>query len=291
MQLVSLKTDYVFKEVFSRENVSKQFLSDVLEIPLEDIRTVRITNSFLRKQYRCQKEGIIDMSLELNDNTCIDLELQMRAQKYWYKRQLFYLARMYAESLRTGQNYDRLRKCISIGILDFKLRSDEQYHTKYILRSEDGMEYPDLFEIHTIELGKPLCGKNAINDWIRLFNAEREEDLAMIGRSLGIVEAMEALRELSLGRKLRYYFEMRQKARRDRWAEDEYVRDEGISIGRVQGKTEGKAEAVLDLLIDKGDVSEKLRAQVMNQRDLDVLNIWLRQAAQSQTVEEFEELL
>lgn len=285
MKLVSLKTDYVFKEVFSHENVRKQFLSDVLGIPPERIRTVRITNSFLRRQYRWQKEGIIDMALELNDDTCIDLELQVRTQNYWYKRQLFYLSRMYAGGLRTGQNYDRLRKCISIGILDFKLRPDDRYHTKYILRSEDGLEYPDLFEIHTIELGKPLGGSEAVDDWIRLFNAESEEDLAMIGRkSLGIGEAIEALRELSLGRKLRYYFEMRQKAKRDRWAEDAYVRDEGIAIG----KAEAKAEDILELLGDKGDVSKELRTRIMKQKDLNVLSRWLRFAACSRTIEEFE---
>lgn len=288
MKLVSLKTDYVFKEVFSRENVRKQFLSDVLGIPLESIRTVRITNSFLLRQYRWQKEGIIDMSLELNDDTSIDLELQVKPQNYWYKRQLFYLAKRYAGSLRTGQRYDRLRKCISIGILDFKLRSDEQYHTKYTLRSEDGTEYPDLFEIHTIELGKPLNGEDAVDDWIRLFNAESEEDLAMIGRkSIGITEAIEALRELSLGRKLRYIFEMRQKAKRDRWAQDEFVRDEGIAIG----KAEGKAEAILELLANMGEISDELRSRVMKQKDMNVLSAWLRLAARCSTAEEFEKTI
>lgn len=293
MKLVSLKTDYVFKEVFSHENVRKQFLSDVLGIPLESIRTVRIANSFLRRQYRWQKEGIIDMSLELNDDTCIDLELQVRTQNYWYKRQLFYLSRMYADNLRTGQNYDRLRKCISIGILDFKLRPDERYHTKYTLRSEDGVVYPDLFEIHTIELRKQLSGNDMIDDWIRLFNAENEEDLTMIKKkSLGIAEAIETLRELSLGRRLRYYFEMRQKARRDRWAEDAYVRDEGIAIGRAEGKIEGKAEAksedILELLEDKGVVSKELRTRIMNQKDLNILSRWHKLAAGSRTTAEFE---
>ena len=87
---------------------------------------------------------------------------------------------------------DRLRKCISIGILDFKLTEESRYHRKYTLRGEDGAVYPDLFEIHTIELGKPLSGDDVIDDWIRLFNAEDEEDLAMIKRkSLGIAEVME----------------------------------------------------------------------------------------------------
>lgn len=225
------------------------------------------------------------MSLELNDDTCIDLELQVKPQNYWYKRQLFYLARMYAGSLRTGQSYAGLRKCISIGILDFILRSDGQYHTKYTLRGENGVEYPDLFEIHTIELGKPLSGEDALDDWIRLFNAKSEEDLAMIERkSIGIMEAIEALRELSLGRKFRYIFEMRQKAKRDRQAEDEFVRDECIAIGRVQGK----AEDILELLADIGVVSDELRRQIMKQKDINILSAWHRLAARSRTVEEFE---
>lgn len=41
MELVSLKTDWAFKEVFSHENVRKQFPSDVLGISSESIRTVR----------------------------------------------------------------------------------------------------------------------------------------------------------------------------------------------------------------------------------------------------------
>ena len=192
---------------------------------------------------------------------------------------------MYADSLRTGQNYDRLRKCISSGILDFKLTEESRYHRKYTLRGEDGAVYPDLFEIHTIELGKPLSGDDVIDDWIRLFNAEDEEDLAMIKRkSLGIAEVIAALRELSLGRRLRYYFEMRQKARRDRWAEDEYVRDEGIAIG----KAEAKAEDILELLEDKGVVSEELRTRILNQKDLDILSGWHRLAARSRTVDEFK---
>lgn len=92
-----------------------------------------------------------------------------------------------------------------------------------------------------------------MDDWIRLFNAKSEEDLAMIGRKgQGIGEAIEALRELNPGKKLRYYFELRQKAKRDRWAQDE------------------------------------LRAQILKQRDLDVLSRWLKLAARSRTVEEFE---
>ena len=49
MEKISLKADYAFKELFAHEKVRKQFLSDVLGIPLEQIRSVRMANPFLRK--------------------------------------------------------------------------------------------------------------------------------------------------------------------------------------------------------------------------------------------------
>lgn len=46
MEIVSLKCDYCFKEWFSNETIRKYFISDVLDIPVENIRSVRIANPF-----------------------------------------------------------------------------------------------------------------------------------------------------------------------------------------------------------------------------------------------------
>lgn len=54
---------------------------------------------------------------------------------------------------------------------------------------------------------------------------------------------MEAVREmkiLNLRKRIRYEYKMWLKARRDRWAEDDYIRDEGIAIGE-----EAKKESVV----------------------------------------------
>ena len=45
MKLVSLKSDYAFKELFSHENIRKQFLSDMLDIPFENIQSVALVNT------------------------------------------------------------------------------------------------------------------------------------------------------------------------------------------------------------------------------------------------------
>lgn len=45
------------KELFRNEIVRKAFLSDILGIPEEEIRTARLLNPFLRKRYKKQNWG------------------------------------------------------------------------------------------------------------------------------------------------------------------------------------------------------------------------------------------
>lgn len=53
-------------------------------------------------------------------------------------------------------------------------------------------------------------------------------------------------------------------------------------------KAEGKAEDVLELLAELGAVSEELRRTVMETKDLEKLKIWLKLAAKTESVEQFQ---
>lgn len=57
---------------------------------------------------------------------------------------------------------------------------------------------------------------------------------------------------------------------------------------REEGKAEGKAEDILDLLEELGPVPEVLRERIFAQKDLDVLKKWHKLAARAKTLEEFE---
>ncbi|MGN0291181.1 MAG: Rpn family recombination-promoting nuclease/putative transposase, partial [Lachnospiraceae bacterium] len=196
MEIVSLKCDYCFKEWFSNETVRKYFISDVLDIPVESIRSVRLANTFLRRRYREQKQGILDVLVELNDDTKINIEMQTKFMSCWDKRDLFYLAKMYTEDLKVGERYSKLKRCVGISILDFNLTEDESYHRVYRLRDESGHEFSDLLEVHIIELGKKLKGTEKVDDWIRLINAKSTEELNMIGgKNVGIKTAIEEIKE------------------------------------------------------------------------------------------------
>ena len=214
--------------------------------------------------------------------------------------QLFYLAKMYDEDLRSGQNYSRLKKCISIGILDFKLLESESYHSVYRLRNEKGEELTELWELHIIELGKSLQG-DRLDDWIRLFHAESVEELEMLAaKNKGLAEAAEIMKRMSLGKTLRYHYEAHLKAVRDRYGEDAYIRDqgraegkaEGIAQGKAEGITEGiaqgKAEDILQLLEDLGEIPDALKVRIQKETDLQVLSRWLKAAAKAKSIAEFE---
>lgn len=144
------------KELFRNVEVLKYFLSAVLDIPVEKIRKVKLLNTFLWRRYRNQKLGIVDVLVELNDDTKINIEMQIKTSKEWDKRQLFYLSKIFTADLDSGEDYSKLKRCIGIGILDFNLTDREEYHSVYKLRDKDGNLFSNMLEIHTIELRKTL---------------------------------------------------------------------------------------------------------------------------------------
>lgn len=278
--IISPKYDYFLKELFHNPVVLRFFIGDVLEISQNQIHTVHLKNTFLRKRFRKQKQGILDLVVELNDNIKINIELQVKVFENWEKRQLFYLSKLYTEDIVTGENYSCLRKTIGISILDFNLSQRESYHTVYRLKDKDGYEFSDLLEIHIIELNKELTDKGEIDDWIRFFNAETEEDLKMIRtKNPGIQEAIKELKRMSMNNPLRLRYETYLKRVRDERAREMYVRN--------QGKAEGKAESILTLLEKRGPIPETLRSTILSERNLSKLDEWLVLASESRSVEEF----
>ena len=68
----------------------------------------------------------------------------------------------------------------------------------------------------------------------------------------------------------------------------EEIKEEGRVEGRTEGRTAGKAEAILILLSDlRGQVSQKLRSAILNEKDTDALTRYLRLAASVNSVDEF----
>lgn len=288
MGIVSPKYDFSFKQLMQNEEVRKYFISDVLGIPAAEIRSVRLASPFLWKRYSGQKQGILDVRVELNDDRMVNIELQINMLACWDKRSLFYLAKMFTEELLVGEQFHRLKKCICINLLDFNLDEDPEYHRIYRLRNEKGQEYSDLFEMHVIELGKKLKGTEPVDEWIRLMNVRTEEELEMISaKKPGLLEAVKEVKVMSLRKGLRALYEAHLREIRDRNARDAFVREEGKAEGMEVGKAVGKADAVLQLLNVRGAVPKELEQVIRAQRDLEILNDWHLTAAEVESVDDF----
>ena len=54
-------------------------------------------------------------------------------------------------------------------------------------------------------------------------------------------------------------------------------------------KADGRAEAIIELLEDLGELSDSLRSCIMEQTDLELLRKWLKAAAKAKSIEEFEQ--
>lgn len=137
------------------------------------------------------------------------------------------------------------------------------------MRDCQGNDYSDLLELHIIELQKKLCKDSRLDEWIRLFNSENEEDLNMIKtRNIGIQRAKQILQEISLPETVREIIEDQRKRKMDRRAEDAYVFDQGKEQGSEIGQERmarltklllaDKRQKDLELALDDKDYREKL---------------------------------
>lgn len=256
MEIIPATFDECAKNMFSREQVRRYFISAVTEIPVEEIKRVYLADTHLHVFFKGMKKGILDILVELEDGTKINIEIQHKYMADWEKRQLYYLSRVYSQDLFAGVNYHRLQKAILISIDDFRVTNDEEYHHVYRFRDENGKEFSSLMEIHTIELHKKLLNK-PIDEWIQVFNAKTEEELDMIrSDNPGIKEAIQTIKEYGLRRVARAHYESWLKAKRDQYAMDKYVREtaraeglaegrsEGLELGRQEGLREGLREGI-----------------------------------------------
>lgn len=266
---IAPKSDVCMKELFRNETILKYFISAILAIPPESILTIRLKNTFLWRKAQKQKQGILDVLAEMNDSTKINVEIQLKHYANWDRRQLFYLAKLYTEELRIGEDYSLLKKCVAVCILDFNLTNRKEYHHVYRLRDKLGYEFSDVLEVHVLELKKKLEETGEVEDWIRFFRANSEEDLNMINtKNPGILEAIREVRTMGLSRRLRLRYEAHLKQVRDERAWKKYEREEARKEGLAEGHAEGLAEGLAEGRAEVRKIIRNMIDQKLSDKDI-----------------------
>ena len=132
-------------------------------------------------------------------------------------------------------------------------------------------------------------------------NADKQE---LLRRE--VVGIMEKLEQMALAGEISEYekctiVDMTRKVVEKITAKYENVRKEVTSVmgGKVleyeaktilqSGINKGKIDSILELLEEHGNVSEELRACIQEEKDMEVLKLYLKKASRVQSVEEFEQ--
>lgn len=81
------------------------------------------------------KEFILDINIILNNDTHINLEMQVANEHNWTNRSLSYLCRSF-DQLYRGQRYEKAVPVIHIGFLDFDLFPDNpEFYATYMMQN------------------------------------------------------------------------------------------------------------------------------------------------------------
>lgn len=268
--IVKAKLDIIFKKLFTDEgnqHLLQAYLSDTLGIPYDSIENLVVLNSEIMPDSITEKYSRMDIRMKANGRL-INVEMQIKDEGDYKDRSLYYLSKLYSGQLKSGEVYGSLNQCISINIINFNLFDCEKYHSSFSMREGSRNEQlTDKFTAHYFELkkiGKNIDKNNKQELWLRLINAETEDELDMLQQTgvKQIQDAVVVLHKMSADEKTRELAEMREKALHIEATEKAHARAEGEAVGLKKGEKRKEAEMISKMR--KSGLSEEQIKAILN---------------------------
>ena len=263
VKTLSPKLDVVFQALFGEvgnESITKGFLETILERKIDSIDLSR--NPILRREFKDEKLGVLDIIAKLDKNEICNIELQIVDKKNIIERILYYWSRLYSRQIKSGEDYKILQKAIVILITDFKIENLEEldYHSRWkIMEDKQGKKIilTQKLEIDIIELPK-IIGKEKeqdnLLDWLYfLENPKSERVTEKMKENENLKEAVKKLDNLSEDEKMQRIADLRQKAIMDEKA----IYEKGLEIGIEKGIQRGMEKGI-EKGIMEGSQKEKI---------------------------------
>ena len=259
-KFISAKLDVVFKMLFANEknrNILEAFLSDMLDIPPEKLNNVVVKNPNIDPEYIDEKYYRLDLLLDIGGKF-INVEMQVRYEKYYDSRTLLYWSKQYSSQLDSGENYSKLCPCIAVNIMDYIIFDEhDDFHSKFeIWDVKHNCKLSDKMEIHFFEL-KKVKGDIDTNDhkklWLQFLKAETKEEFAML-ENIGvpaIENGVQAIYTMSADERVKENIRMREKALHDQTSMLAAEREEGRAEREAEITSKMKALGMSDEEIRK----------------------------------------
>ena len=162
MRSANLLNDFAFKYVFGEDcKEANDALKSLLTVFLErKVNHVVVKNSEMVKDYTKMKSPRLDLLVEFDDQTTVDLEMQLRQTKdNLLNRFNYYLARLHGSQDMEGKSYSQLKETIVMVFFNLIIADDDDICSLYTMRKYSGIplvkdEKEDRMKLMTIEMSK-----------------------------------------------------------------------------------------------------------------------------------------
>ena len=162
MRSANLLNDFAFKYVFGEDcKEANDALKSLLTVFLErKVEHVVVKNSEMVKDYTKMKSPRLDLLVEFDDQTSVDLEMQLRQTKdNLLNRFNYYLARLHGSQDMEGKSYSQLKETIVMVFFNLIIADDDDICSLYTMRKYSGIplvkeEKEDRMKLMTIEMPK-----------------------------------------------------------------------------------------------------------------------------------------
>ena len=161
MRSANLLNDFAFKYVFGEDcKEANDALKSLLTVFLErKVNSVVVKNSEIVKDYSKMKSPRLDLLVEFDDRTMVDLEMQLRQTKDNLPiRFSYYLARLHGSQELEGKYYGELKETIVLVFFNVNIIENDKMCNTFTLRNEEGLSFveesQDRMKLRTIEMAK-----------------------------------------------------------------------------------------------------------------------------------------
>ena len=161
MRYANLLNDFAFKYVFGEDcKEANDALKSLLTVFLErKVNHVVVKNSEIVKDFSKMKSPRLDLLVEFDDQTTVDLEMQLRQTKDNLPiRFSYYLARLHGSQELEGKYYGELKETIVLVFFNVNLIDNNRMCNTFTLRNEDGLSFveesQDRMKLRTVEMAK-----------------------------------------------------------------------------------------------------------------------------------------
>ena len=192
----NMTNDYLFHHVLQTDKYAlKGLIAALLHKDPAYIDSIDIRNPILLGDHMTEKSFILDILICFNDDSIMNLEMQVKNLKNWVPRSLIYLCREF-DRLDHGDDYDAVKSAYHVGFLDYTLFPEhpEFYATYHMRNDKDSHLYSDSFSLSVIELNHTDLATEEdkafrIDSWAALFKATTWEEIKMLAQTNPYIES------------------------------------------------------------------------------------------------------